>query len=78
MLEVIRKWQAHFGRHAGASVAPSPSTVSALRQIVREKLPAEGGAGEERHRLRHKALAMLWTEVSGLLDDETYGAMLPE
>ena len=77
VLEVLRQRQAHFGRQAGAMAAPSP-TPAALRRIVRDKAPIEGAAGEERARLRHKALTMLSTEVNSSLDDETYREMLPE
>ena len=78
LVEAMRKWQTHFGRHTGARGAPSSTVVRTLRRIVKEKVPGEGPLREDRHRLRHEALNMLSTEVSASLDDETYREMLAE
>ena len=77
LVEEMRKWQTNFGRRTSAR-GPSSTVVRTLRRIVKEKVPGEGPLREDRHRLRHEALNMLSTEVSGSLDDETYREMLAE
>lgn len=77
MLEVLRRRQTHFARHTGAPAAHS-STADSLRRIVREKEPIVGVVGEERARLRNRALSMLPAEISSSLDDEAYREIIRE
>lgn len=79
MLEIMRRWQAHFGRHVGANFQPSIATINTLRQILKDKLPAEGVSTDERNKLRLNALTMLAQRLHAPLDDENlYDSILRE